>query len=69
MIFARIGHGPCYYHRNDIFAGLYASARSVQLKAVYLKALLHLEKMSLAVVDFRFWPSNNTQCSVILSEV
>jgi hypothetical protein len=22
MIFARIGHGPCYYHWNEIFAGV-----------------------------------------------
>ena len=24
MIFARIGHGPCYYHWNEIFAGVYS---------------------------------------------
>ena len=24
MIFARIGHGPCYYHLNEIFAGVTA---------------------------------------------
>ena len=23
MIFARIGHGPCYYHWNEIFAGVH----------------------------------------------
>ena len=23
MIFARIGHGSCYYHWNEIFAGVY----------------------------------------------
>ena len=22
MIFARIGHGPCYHHWNEIFAGV-----------------------------------------------
>ena len=22
MIFVRIGHGPCYYHWNEIFAGV-----------------------------------------------
>jgi len=22
MIFAKIGHGPCYYHWNEIFAGV-----------------------------------------------
>ena len=22
MIFARFGHGPCYYHWNEIFAGV-----------------------------------------------
>ena len=22
MVFARIGHGPCYYHWNEIFAGV-----------------------------------------------
>ena len=22
MIFARIGHGPCYYHWKEIFAGV-----------------------------------------------
>ena len=22
MIFARIGHGPCYYHWNEVFAGV-----------------------------------------------
>ena len=22
MIFARIGHGPCYYHWNEIYAGV-----------------------------------------------
>ena len=22
MIFARIGHGPCYYHWDEIFAGV-----------------------------------------------
>ena len=32
MIFARIGHGPCYYHWNEIFAGV---ARMVHKKLQY----------------------------------
>ena len=27
MIFARIGHGPCYYYWNEIFAGVYEVLR------------------------------------------
>ena len=26
MIFARFGHGPCYYHWNEIFAGVTLSS-------------------------------------------
>jgi hypothetical protein len=37
--------------------------------SVFFQRSNHLEMMSFAVVDFRFWPSNNTQCSAILSEV
>ena len=28
MIFAGIGHGSCYYHWNEIFAGVTAEQRS-----------------------------------------
>ena len=42
MIFARIGHGPCYYHWNEIFAGVYrkvASSNMSRLEAdeVFIK--------------------------------
>ena len=30
MIFARIGHGPCYYHWNEIFAGVYGQSMMEQ---------------------------------------
>jgi len=28
MIFARIGHGSCYYHWNEIFAGVSTTLRN-----------------------------------------
>jgi len=33
MIFARIGHGPCYYHWNEIFAGVILITRRIGLNS------------------------------------
>ena len=43
MIFARIGHGPCYYHCNEIFAGVCEkfSSGSINPVKLVLSRLIH----------------------------
>ena len=51
MVFARIGHGPCYYHWNEIFADV----AGVGVKISWVKQLfvilpeLRLELLSLGM--------------------
>ena len=40
MIFARIGHGPCYYHWNEIFAGVKPPVPLVGQKTYHLHEIL-----------------------------
>ena len=48
MIFARIGHGPCYYYWNEIFAGVYKFACFLEISSGEMsrpyRALLFLTK-------------------------
>ena len=42
MVFARIGHGPCYYHWNEIFADV----AGVGVKISWVKQLFTILLMS-----------------------
>ena len=55
MIFARIGHGPCYYHWNDIFAGVYSRE---------FKPALLIRKSTFwkKVTVYKDWKQSETEC-------
>ena len=57
MIFARIGHGPCYYHWNEIFAGV-----------LYFEKLskVHQNKLSLFVLGINNILFNNVNSLAFL---
>ena len=44
MVFPRIGHGSCYYHWNEIFAG-------VRLEEVKNFCVYHFEETNLSLQD------------------
>ena len=57
MIFARIGHGPCYYHWNEIFAGVITVGLAFTFEATSSPfevrlAVLGAEDSSLVVADY-----------------
>ena len=59
MIFARIDHGPCYYHWNDIFAG----ALRVQIKWVNITNISTLNWIPKRKV-VQFWgEKENVACN------
>ena len=59
MIFARIGHGPCYYHWNEIFAGVpllpILFDLVVEKKSLLSFALFHLKQRAAKVISVKSW--------------